>query len=229
MSSAGPGSPTSAPIRNLLFDLDGTLSDPVVGIVTSVRYALDRLGKPAPADLNWVIGPPLRGAFAILIDNDAPVAVEEAMTLYRERFADVGLFENEVYPGIPELLAEEHGSGRKLFVATSKPHVYARRIVEHFGLARYFVAVHGCELDGTRSEKADLIAYLLDQERLSEADTVMIGDRRHDIAGAKAVGLRSVAAGYGYGSADELAAARPDWTCATVAELTAWCQAHRSQ
>lgn len=227
ISSAGPGSPSSTPIRNLLFDLDGTLSDPVVGIVTSVRYALDKLGHPAPADLNWVIGPPLRGAFAKLIGTDDPDAVEEAMTVYRERFATVGLFENEVYPGIPELLADEHASGRRLFVATSKPHVYARRILEHFQLADYFVTIHGCELDGTRSEKAELLAYLLHQEALDVDETVMIGDRRHDIDGAQAVGLRSVAVQYGYGSAQELAAAGPDWTCASVAALTEWCRETR--
>ena len=218
-SPSAPGSPEAAPVRNLLFDLDGTLTDPAVGIIASTGHALAGFGIAPPADLRWVIGPPLRGSFARLLGSDDPDTIERAMTLYRERFGTVGLFENEVYPGIPELLAAQQQAGRRLFVCTSKPHVYARRIVEHFGLLPYFEAVYGAELDGRRSAKAELVAYLLTQEQLVAAETVMVGDRHHDIDGARANGLRSIAVGYGYGASEELAAAEPTWHCDTVAAL----------
>ncbi|AWM88789.1 HAD family hydrolase [Microvirga sp. 17 mud 1-3] len=187
-----------------LFDLDGTLTDPKTGITRSVQYALERLGRPVPeADaLTWMIGPPLIAGFSELLGGpeDAP----EAVRLYRERFSDVGLFENEVYAGIPALLARLRDEEVRLFVATSKPHVYARRIVEHFGLAPFFGEIYGSELDNRNTDKRDLIRHILAQEGFDPAGAVMIGDRKHDAIGARANGLAAIGVTWGYGSRQEL-------------------------
>jgi len=187
-----------------LFDLDGTLTDPKAGITRSVQYALERLGRPVPeADaLTWMIGPPLIAGFTELLGGpeDAP----EAVRLYRERFSDVGLFENEVYAGIPALLARLRDEGVRLFVATSKPHVYARRIVEHFGLAPFFREIYGSELDNRNTDKRDLIRHILAQEGFDPAGAVMIGDRKHDAVGARTNGLAAIGVTWGYGSRQEL-------------------------
>ncbi|MCP8940512.1 HAD hydrolase-like protein [Alsobacter sp. SYSU M60028] len=191
----------------LLFDLDGTLTDPKPGITRSVQYALERLGlTPPPADdLEWVIGPPLAQSFAVLLGPGGDPA--EGVRLYRERYAVTGLFENEIVPGIPALLDDLLADGRRLFVATSKPRVFAERILDHFGLADRFQHVHGSELDGTRADKRDLIAYAVAQERLTPAATVMIGDREHDVIGAGSVGIGTIGVRWGYGSDAELMAA----------------------
>ena len=153
----------------VLFDLDGTLTDPREGITRCIAHALSCMGREAPPqhELHFAIGPPLRASFARLLDDDARDTVERAVMLYRERFADVGLFENTPYDGIAESLAELRAAGAKLFVATSKPVVYAVRIVRHFGLEAHFDAVHGCELDGTREDKRDLLAHLLPHHGLA--------------------------------------------------------------
>jgi phosphoglycolate phosphatase len=187
-----------------LFDLDGTLTDPKTGITRSVQYALDKLGQPVPdADaLAWMIGPPLIASFTKLLGGpeDAP----EALRLYRERFGVTGLFENEVYEGIPALLRDLRERGIRLFVATSKPHVYARRILDHFDLSQFFSEIYGSELDNRNADKRDLIRHILDQERFDPVQAVMIGDREHDAIGAKANGLASIGVTWGYGSRQEL-------------------------
>jgi phosphoglycolate phosphatase len=144
----------------LLFDLDGTLTDPREGITRSIAYALGQLGiEPPPlTELTFAIGPPLRASLARLIGSDSRDAVERALVLYRERFAAVGLYENAPYEGIAAALEVAARSGGRLFVATSKPRVYAERIVRHFGLEAHFEAIHGCELDATREDKRDLCA-----------------------------------------------------------------------
>jgi len=189
-----------------LFDLDGTLTDPREGITRSLAYALERMGIEPPAleELVFAIGPPLRGSFARLLGTDSPVAVERAIGLYRERFAEVGLFENRPYDGIADALGSLRAAGVGLFVATSKPTVYARRIVERFGLAPHFGEVHGCELDGTREDKRELLAHLLPRHGLDPAKTVMIGDRGADMRAARHHGLHALGALWGYGTADEL-------------------------
>ena len=204
----------------LLFDLDGTLSDPRVGIVRSIRHALDALGRASPPDdeLASYIGPALRSTFAALLDTSDGGVIERAMALYRERFAEVGLFENEVYPGIPEMLGELPSS--RAFVATAKPAVYARRIVDHFGLDTHFAAVYGAELDGRLDDKAELLAHLLEKEGLTADSTVMIGDRAVDVLAAKANGIRSIGVLWGYGSRQELVAAGAHALCGAPAELT---------
>ena len=194
---------------NLLFDLDGTLTDPKVGITESIRYALAKMERPYPPDasLDWCIGPPLQEPFATLLQTDDPQLPVEALRLFRERFGTVGLFENTPYPAIAPVLQTIQAAGLRLFVATSKPAVYAQQIVDHFDLARYFLVVYGSELDGRLTHKNELIHHVLQQETLDPAQTLMIGDREHDILGAKANQVTAVGVTWGYGSAPELTAA----------------------
>jgi phosphoglycolate phosphatase len=191
---------------NLLFDLDGTLTDPYEGITRCISYALDILGhKISPdEDLRWCIGPPLRDSFMKLLASDDTALIEKAVTLYRQRFGTVGLFENRVYDDIPEMLEALQESGHTLYLATLKPIVYAERIVGHFGLQRYFEGIFGSELDGTRSDKTSLLSYLLQTELIAPSAAAMIGDRKHDIIGAKKNGVAGFGVLWGYGTKDEL-------------------------
>ena len=206
---------------NVLFDLDGTLTDPREGIVGCLKHALLRLGRNCPSDseLARFIGPPLQEIFGTLLGSTDPKDIDSAVTLYRQRFSSTGLFENCVYPGIHSALTALRGSGAALFVATSKPQVFAQRIVEHFGLMDYFRGVYGSELDGTRSNKSDLIAHVLKSESLSPHMTVMVGDRAHDIAGARTQGVLPIGALWGYGSYDELIVAGATALCTHPARL----------
>lgn len=190
--------------RTLLFDLDGTLTDPKPGITRSVQYALERLGLTPPSEdeLEWVIGPPMAHSFAALLGPDGDV--NEGIRLYRERYAVTGLFENTIIPGVPELLAGLQEDGRTLYVATSKPHVFARRILDHFGLSGFFEAVHGSELDGSLADKRELLAHAVAVRAIDPASAVMIGDRKHDVLGAGSVGIGTIGVRWGYGSDDEL-------------------------
>ncbi len=208
----------------VLFDLDGTLTDPFPGITRSIQHALRRLGAPVPEadDLRWCIGPPLADSFALLLGTTDKQRLDEAIAFYRERYTTVGLFENAVVDGIPELLRRLADAGRCLFVATSKPHIYARRIVEHFGLLPPIRTVYGSELDGTRSDKAELIAYLLVAEGFDPAGCVMIGDRRHDLIGAHANGVPAIGVTWGYGSREELTAEAPAAIVDAPAEIAEW-------
>jgi phosphoglycolate phosphatase len=191
---------------NLLFDLDGTLTDPFQGITKCIMHALIAMGRPSPTaeNLRWCIGPPLKNSFLILLDSEDDRLAEEALAIYQERFGTIGLFENELYPDIHQALGDLARMGHGLFVATSKPSPYAERIVEHFGLQKYFQGVYGSDLDGTRSDKSALISYILQQESIASSDTIMIGDRKHDVVGAKANGLAAVGVLWGYGTKDEL-------------------------
>ena len=191
---------------NILFDLDGTLTDPKEGIVASIEYALASLGHSGQANENLerFIGPPLRNAFSELLDTKNLTVINAAVELYRERFRELGMYENRVYDGIPRALERLCRSGSRLFVATSKPQVFAERILEHFDLARSFDGVYGCGLDGTLSDKAELIAHILAAEQLRQTDTVMVGDRHHDACGAIANGLAPVGVLWGYGTHAEL-------------------------
>ena len=204
-----------------MFDLDGTLTDPKPGIVGCIRFALDQLGVACPGDdvLTAFIGPPLRGTFATLLDTSEAGRIEDAMGLYRQRFAHTGLYENQVYEGIPAMLATAQQASMAAYVATSKPAVYAERIVQHFGLDHHFRKVYGAELDGRRDDKADLVAYLLASERVAAKNAVMIGDRAADILAAKANRVRSIGVLWGYGSERELMAAGADTLCQTPSEL----------
>jgi phosphoglycolate phosphatase len=200
----------------IYFDLDGTLTDPKPGITRSIQYALQKLGHhtvPTEDELTWCIGPPLRASFAKILGADDHA--DRAVSLYRERFSDVGLYENGVYDGIGEVLTTLSQSGQRLFVATSKPHVFATRIVEHFGLRHHFEHVFGSELDGTRVDKSDLLQYALKIAAVDPAKTVMIGDRSHDMVGAGNNGMKRIGVLYGYGSKDELIGAGAQQVCAT--------------
>ena len=206
--------------KNLLFDLDGTLTDPYEGISRSVISALAAFGIPEPdrAALSAFIGPPLIDSFMEFYGFSRADA-ERAVKIYRAYFSDKGLFENEVYPGIPEALETLKRAGKKLYVATAKPEVFAGRILDRFGLSPFFEGLTGATLDGSRSRKDEVIRCALDAFSLPPADSVMIGDRKHDILGAKAHGLFSVGVLYGYGSRAELEAAGADRLAENPADL----------
>lgn len=207
--------------ETLLFDLDGTLTDPKPGITRSVQYALRRLGIAADdlERLTPFIGPPLAESFHRYYGL-SHADVKRAIAYYREYFGEAGIYENAVYPGIPGLLDALTEQGRTLVVATSKPVGYAERILAHFDLARCFALVAGSELDGTRTAKVEVIEYALAAlPRADRTECVMIGDREHDVLGARAAGIASIAVGYGYGTLGELEAARPTYLARTMAEL----------
>ena len=190
---------------HVYFDLDGTLTDPFEGITKCILYALDKLGfeHPSPEYLHSCIGPPLYETFPALVGDELTL---KAVDLYRERFDDIGWLENKPYDGIYEALGAIADTGCTMFVATSKPHIAARRIVDYFEMGQYFAKVYGCELDGTRGNKTDLLSYAI-SDNASASTRVMIGDRKHDLIGAIANDIRPVGVSYGYGSSEELNAA----------------------
>jgi phosphoglycolate phosphatase len=202
-------------VNAIYFDLDGTLTDPKPGITRSIQYALGKLDRDVPTEdeLTWCIGPPLHASLKKLLGTDD--LADKALSLYRERFADIGLFENRIYPGIEETLSAVAGSGRRLFVATSKPGVYAERIIDHFKLTAYFERVFGSELDGTRSDKTDLLGYALRMTGVDPSRAVMIGDRSHDMIGARNNKMTAVGVLYGFGGQQELLDAGAHHICAT--------------
>jgi phosphoglycolate phosphatase len=193
----------------LLFDLDGTLTDPWIGITRSIVYALERMGVPAPPqrELLWCIGPPLKKSFEILLGEARKGEASRALELYKETYETQGIFENVLYPGIPELLADVKNAGAAVYLATSKPHVYADRILEHFAIAEYFDAVYGSELDDTRSDKAEVIAYAILKSHIDPTKAFMIGDREFDAIGARKNGIECLAALWGHGGEAEMRAA----------------------
>jgi phosphoglycolate phosphatase len=200
----------------IFFDLDGTLTDPKPGITRSIQYALQKLDHPTMPtedELTWCIGPPLRASFVRLLG--AETSADLAVSYYRERFSDIGLYENGVYDGIGEVLTALCASGHRLFVATSKPHVFAERIIDHFGLRGHFERVFGSELDGTRVDKSRLLEYALKEASVDPARTLMIGDCSHDMIGAKNNGMKGIGVLYGYGSRDELLQAGAHHVCQT--------------
>ena len=206
--------------QNVLFDLDGTLTDPREGITRSIQYGLSKMGidEPDLSKLEHFIGPPLLQAFMATYGFDEARAWE-AMGFYRERFAVTGLYENHVFDGVTPLLEELVGQGRQLYIATSKPQVYAREIARHFDFARHFNVIYGSELDGTRTHKVELIRHLLTEQGLDPAQTLMIGDRKHDLIGARENGLDAAAVGYGFGSFEELSAFAPTYHFQTLVQL----------
>jgi phosphoglycolate phosphatase len=203
----------------LLVDLDGTLTDPAEGIVGCFRLALEALGRSAPpaAELTWIIGPPLRGCFAEALKGEGDP--EEALRIYRGRYSTEGLFEALVYEGINEALTELSAAGARLFLCTAKPLVYAERILTHFDLEHHFEAAYGDELGGRFQDKADLIAHILERERLDADDCCMWGDRKHDVLAANRHGIPTIGALWGYGGADELRAAGAAALCEMPSEV----------
>lgn len=201
---------------HVFLDLDGTLTESGIGITRSIAHALQEMGREVPEQsvLNGLIGPSLWEGFARLGVEAA--RLDEAVALYRVRYTEVGLFENRVYDGVPEMLSRL--AGATLSLATAKPITYAARITAHFGLAPHMTREFGSELDGTRSDKTDLIAHALAETGANPARAVMVGDRNHDVIGALANGVTPVGAGWGYGSAAELRDAGCTLIAATPAE-----------
>lgn len=194
-------------IEAIFFDLDGTLTDPKVGITRCIRHALRALGVTPPDadDLTWCIGPPLLESFKSMLGDDALAAV--ALKHFRARFSEIGLYENRLYDGVPEALQRLSDRGTTLYVATSKPQVYAEQIVEHFGLAACFEGVFGPTQRGDRARKTDLLRWALRESAVRAEAAAMVGDRSHDMVGATDNGMRAVGVLYGYGSREELEAA----------------------
>ena len=207
--------------QTILFDLDGTLTDSAPGILNSVRHACRTLALPLPdeATLRRFLGPPLPASFRELMGLDEAGAAR-AVAAFREYYPEKGIFENEVYPGIPELLADLKAAGKTVVMATSKPEAFARRIMEHFGLDGHFDAICGATMDETRTDKAEVVAYALRTAGISSTQgVVMVGDREHDVNGAAKNGLPCIGVVYGYGTAEELTAAGAVALAPTVRDL----------
>ncbi len=189
----------------ILFDLDGTLSDNGEGITNSVAYALRKMGLPVPPRevLDKFIGPPLRDQFVAhhVPEDKGDLAVE----YYREYFRPTGIFENVLYDGIPAMLSTLQKQGMTLAICTSKPEIFAKQIADHFSITPYFSLIAGSDLEYTRVKKKDVISYALDLLGITDlSGVVMVGDREHDVLGAKAVGIPCIGVTYGYGTKEEL-------------------------
>ncbi len=204
---------------NLFFDLDGTLTDPKLGITSCIQYALTRLDRPCSnvRSLEKYIGPPLLDSFRELLDDD-DLAVQ-AITLYRQRFSTLGMFENKLYAGITDCLNQLKHSQIPLFVVTSKPTVYAEKIIQHFNLADFFTRIYGSSLDGRLTNKSQLLRHVLQHEYIQAQTALMIGDRRYDIIGAKENGIATIGVSWGYGTHQELTQAGADRLCAEPNQL----------
>lgn len=206
-----------------IFDLDGTITDSGPGIINSIRYALEKYGLPVPEEkvLRTFIGPPLKEQFQAVcgLNEEESARMVEA---YREYYTEKGIFENSVYSGVPEMLERLKESGARILMATAKPEKFAKRIAEHFNFAKYFEFIGGACMDGRRTDKYDVIEYVLDSCGISEEekkDAVMIGDRSHDMIGAAKAGLHSLGVLYGYGSREELASAGAAMTAETPGDI----------
>lgn len=207
--------------NSILFDLDGTLTDPGIGITNSVQYALKKWGITVSdrASLYKFIGPPLKESFEKFYgfsEEDSKKAVE----YYREYFRSKGIYENEVYPGVEDLLINLKIRNKTIILATSKPEEFATEILRFFHLDQYFDCIAGASMDGVRSKKTDVIRYALDKCSVSDlSSAVMVGDREYDISGAKQTGLDSIGVLFGYGSRKELEAAGATYIAETVEKI----------
>ncbi|ADL04776.1 HAD family hydrolase [Lacrimispora saccharolytica] len=204
-----------------LFDLDGTLTDPKEGITKSVQYALRHFDIEVNHldELCCFIGPPLKDSFMEYYGFSEKQA-REAIDIYREYFSGKGLYENKAYDGVAEVLQSFLAAGKKLYVASSKPEIFVRKILKHFELDSFFLFMGGADMEETRVKKADVIRYVLKECGIRDLDkTVMIGDRKHDVLGAKETGIASVGVLYGYGSRQELKEAGADVLAETIFDL----------
>jgi len=208
-------------LKNLFFDLDGTLTHPHEGITRCIQHALRAGGMepPGATELLQFVGPPLRDSFAALLGTTDDARLDHAMSAYRARFETTGIFENTICPGIPAALGVLTGNGHHLSVVTAKPIVFARRILDHFGLSTFFAEVYGPDLGSRGYSKSSLIRTALDATGFSPQSTGMIGDRGEDVTGARANGVHAIAVTWGYGTDAELAAARPDRIVRSALEL----------
>lgn len=188
--------------KAVLFDLDGTLSDPQLGICTCINYALSFYGETRPLkELTKYIGPPLLESFEELIGKEN---AKDALVKYRQRFSVTGLYENEIYPNVKETLELLHSKGYILCTASSKPQIYVEKILKHFDIDKYFKIIGGADLDGPVREKHDVIKLVLNQLNLDSRDIVMVGDTKFDLEGAQLMGLDAIGVTYGFGSKEEL-------------------------
>lgn len=206
--------------KNILFDLDGTLTDPGIGITNAVLYAQGKLGLPLSKreELYKFIGPPLTDSFQEFWGLNGEQS-REALKYYREYFVPRGMFENAVYPGMEAFLQALRDGGKRLYVATSKPEPLATAILAHFSLDKYFIGTAGSTLEETRTKKSEVILYALAEFKLDLADTVMVGDRFHDVQGARAAALPCIGVSYGYGGEKELREAGAIAVAANLKEL----------
>lgn len=208
--------------RNLIFDLDGTLVEPKTGITRAIAYALKFFGidlsESSYDSLTPFIGPPLTESFSRYYGFDEDKA-KAAVAKYREYYSVTGLFECSLYPGIPELLQQLHQKGIPVYLATSKPQVFAETLLKHLELDHYFKQIAGSTLDHTRDQKSQVLNWLLNQAHLMPEDCLMIGDRHYDVEGARACGIKSAAVGYGYGSDEEFDLCVPDYRVDSVEAL----------
>ncbi|MCQ2577595.1 MAG: HAD family hydrolase [Treponema sp.] len=210
---------------HLFFDLDGTLTDPAPGITNAFIYAYKAFGMEVPPyeQLCTYIGPPLRYTFEKHFGFTGSM-IDEGVKKYREYYSEKGLFENSVFPGIEDMLKKLKDKGIKLSVATSKPEHFSIRILEKFGIAKYFDFICGSNMDETRAKKSEIIAYALQQNGNPDPENVlMIGDRLHDVEGAKENGLKCAGVLFGYGTKEELENAGADYLCSSVDELSEFC------
>ncbi|MEI5993391.1 HAD family hydrolase [Candidatus Enterococcus mansonii] len=209
--------------KTILFDLDGTVTDSAEGIINSVSYALEKMNIQVPerTQLYSFIGPPLNDSFKQFYQlNDA--SAKQAVNYYRDYYQEKGMYENKVYQNIPEVLGMLKKAGCKLYIATSKPEMYAIKILTHFALANYFDGIYGASLDGNRSKKGEIICYALEKAKITNRqETIMIGDRRHDILGAKENGLASMGVLYGFGAISELKDAGATYIVEKPADIVA--------
>lgn len=204
----------------ILFDLDGTLTDSATGIINCIKYACDKMQLPYPdkATLRSFVGPPLKDMMQRVFSLSVADA-EKMVAFYRERFSEVGLFENSVYPGVYEMLSSVKAAGKKTALATSKPLVYAERILDKFKLSDFFDALSGSELSGAHVSKDEVIEIALAKLNAPKAEALMVGDRSFDINAASKLGIASVAVTYGYAAPGELAANRPAFIASSPREL----------
>ena len=205
---------------NLFFDLDGTLIDPQEGLTKAIQVSLEKMGEkdiPTSHELRWCIGPPLWNSFEVLLGPGADIG--EAMDYYREYFTDDGMYQADVYDGIGEMFDSFHQVDAQMFIATSKPAIYAQEIIEHFGIHAHVERLFGSELDGTNSDKTELLKFALDETGADPAKSVMIGDRQFDIFGARNNDIPSVGALWGFGDPEELHLAEADSLAGTPEEV----------
>jgi phosphoglycolate phosphatase len=210
-----------SPACSVLLDLDGTLVDSQPGILASCMAALRALGhEPAEIpDIKRVIGPPLEDVLQFLLQPYGDHRIGEAVLAYRQHYGEIGLFGSQLYPGIGASLKAMQQAGLRIYLATSKRETFARCILEHLGLAPYFEGIHGSVPGGELDHKPELLAHILSEHGISPAHSLMVGDRRHDISGAHAVGMRGLGVLWGYGTRDELETAGADQLAETSAGL----------
>lgn len=204
---------------NIFLDLDGTLIDPKEGITKSIQYALKEMGGDVLSsdELEFCIGPPLYETFPTLLGEGADI--DQAIAFYRERFIEEGVYEAEPYDGVGEMFEAFLNMDANLYIATSKPHAYANTVIDHFGISAYVQHLFGSELDGTRADKTSLLQYALDETGALPDQSIMIGDRRHDIFGAKNNDMLNIGALWGYGGVEELRMAEADMLASHPEEI----------